>query len=237
MGRGGREPAPVGRLAESAHVSSVSTRDGRGPWPCVTSVPEKMLMSTAEQQAWPKPTPPRPSRRDNSKAPWGPHGQPSSRSLLAGPAAARATGGGGRRVHHARRRRRTRASLRRARRPRPARGSTPPGARRPASMRTRPAREPFRGAAARGERLRRRPAGERARGSAAPEGAGRPAPAQWAVRGRGRPSADCGGGGGVAGPPSDRGSARRVARASALGRRGAGPATPWRPPSARSAAR
>uniref|UniRef100_A0A8D1U5L8 Toll interacting protein n=1 Tax=Sus scrofa TaxID=9823 RepID=A0A8D1U5L8_PIG len=41
-----------------------------------------MLMSTAEQQAWPKPTPPRPSRRDNSKAPWGPHGHPSSRSLL-----------------------------------------------------------------------------------------------------------------------------------------------------------
>uniref|UniRef100_A0A8D1K2L4 Toll-interacting protein n=1 Tax=Sus scrofa TaxID=9823 RepID=A0A8D1K2L4_PIG len=41
-----------------------------------------MLMSTAEQQAWPKPTPPRPSRRDNSKAPWGPHGQSSSRSLL-----------------------------------------------------------------------------------------------------------------------------------------------------------
>lgn len=104
----------------------------------------------------------------------------------------------------------------------------PTASRAPARMRTLPAREPFRGAAAQGVQLRRRPAGARAPAREAGSG-GAHCACVGAGRGRGRRQLTE-----AAAASRDR---RLVASLSAVGGLGAGPAGPWRPPSARSAGR
>lgn len=112
------------------------------------------------------------------------------------------------------------------------RQSRPTASPAPPRKRTLPAREPFHGAAARGGgggvQLRRRPAGARA--PAREAGSGRTHCAcVRAGRGRGRRQ--------LTEAAAASGDRRRVASLSAVGGLDAGPAEPWRPPSARSAGR